>query len=274
MLSLITLNELSGILPNASEHGPLVDHMLEVCHWFMHLLFVGWITYFFIAIWKFHKSRNPKADYHGVRNHASTHIEFSVVLIEAVLLLGFALPLWGRRVNDIPQTGDRLEVRCIAYQFGWFFHYPGTDGKFGRQNSRFFTNANPLGIDPADENSKDDFVTTNDLHLVNHKPTVVRVSSRDVIHGLALQQMRIQQDAMPGMEIPQWFRPIKTGTWEIICAQLCGQGHYAMRATYTVEEQKDFDVFQKETLELKAANAANAANAAPAAEAKPAVPGH
>ncbi len=264
MLEFFNINKRIGILPNASEHGPLVDHMLEVCHWFMLALFVGWTTYFFIAIWKFHKSRNPKADYHGVRSHASTHIEFSVVLIEAVLLLGFALPLWGKRVNDIPQTGDKLEVRCIAYQFGWYFHYTGTDGLFGRQNMRFLSNANPLGIDPNDENGKDDFVTTNDLHLVNHKPTVVRVSSRDVIHGLALHQMRIQQDAMPGMEIPQWFRPIKTGTWEIICAQLCGQGHYQMRATYTVEEQKDFDAFQKEALDLKAANSPNVASAAPA----------
>ena len=93
------LNRLSGILPNASEHGPLVDHMLEFCHWFMLVLFVGWTTYFLFAIWRFHKSRNPKADYHGVRSHASTHLEASVVLIEAVLLLGFALPLWGRRVT-------------------------------------------------------------------------------------------------------------------------------------------------------------------------------
>jgi cytochrome c oxidase subunit 2 len=79
-----------------------------------------------------------------------------------------------------------------------------------------------------------------------------------------LQQMRIQQDAMPGMEIPQWFRPIKTGTWEIICAQLCGTGHSAMRATYTVQTQKEFDDFQKEQLGLKNANAAQAPAAVPA----------
>lgn len=256
------LNRLLGILPNASEHGPLVDHMLEFCHWFMLLLFVGWITYFFIAITKFHKSRNPKADYHGVRSHASTHLEFSVVLIEAVILLGFALPLWGTRVNEIPSTGDRLEVRCIAYQFGWFFHYPGVDGRFGKQNNRYLSSGNPLGIDPNDESGKDDFVTTNELQLVNHKPTVVRVSSRDVIHGLALQEMRIQQDAIPGSEIPQWFRPIKEGSWEIICAQLCGQGHYSMKAKYTVANQAAFDSFQKDALDLKALNAGPAAPAA------------
>jgi len=256
------LNRLSGILPNASEHGPLVDHMLEFCHWFMLVLFVGWTTYFLFAIWRFHKSRNPKADYHGVRSHASTHLEASVVLIEAVLLLGFALPLWGRRVTEFPVTGDRLEVRCIAYQFGWDFHYPGLDGKFGKQGVGFINSSNPLGLDPNDPAGRDDF-WSKDLHLINHKPTVVRVSSRDVIHGLALHQMRIQQDAMPGMEIPQWFRPIKTGTWEIICAQLCGIGHSAMRATYTVEEQKEFDQFQKDQLELRAANTAPAPAAAP-----------
>lgn len=266
------LNKLLGIVPSASEHAPIVDHMLEFCHWFMLVLFVGWITYFFITIWKFHKSRSPKADYHGVRSHASTHIEFSVVLIEAVILLGFALPLWGRRVNDIPDTGDRLEVRCVAEQFRWLFHYPGPDGKFGKQSTAFINNGNPLGIDPNDPNSKDDYVTTNDLHLVNHKPTVVRVSSRDVIHGLALHEMRIQQDAMPGMEIPQWFRPVKTGTWQIICAQLCGARHYAMMASYTVQEQADFDVFQKEMLDLKAANTAPAAPAT-GAPASPAVEG-
>ncbi len=267
------LNRLLGILPNASEHGPLVDHMLEFCHWFMLALFVGWITYFLIAIFRFHKSRNPKADYYGVRSHASTHIEFSVVLIEAVILLGFALPLWGRRVNDIPQTGDRLEVRCIAYQFGWFFHYPGPDGKFGRQNIRFISGSNELGTDPNDPNGADDFYTKNDLRLINHKPTVVRVTSRDVIHGLALQEMRIQQDAMPGMEIPQWFRPIKTGTWQIICAQLCGQNHFQMVATYKVDEQKAFDEFQKEMLDLKASNAPTA-GAAPTPVAAAPAPEH
>jgi cytochrome c oxidase subunit 2 len=254
---MLSLNDLLGILPSASEHGPNIDRMLEFCHWFMLALFVGWITYFFIVIRRFHKSRNPKADYHGVRSHASTHLEFSVVLVEAVLLLGFAIPLWGRRATEFPpETADKLEIRCIGFQFGWLFHYAGPDGKFGRQHASMVSTSNELGLDPNDPNGKDDFYSKNDLRLINHKPTVVRVSSRDVIHGLALHQMRIQQDALPGMEVPQWFRPIKTGTWEIICAQLCGSGHFAMRATYTVQEQKEFDEFQKEMLDLKAANAA------------------
>lgn len=241
------LNKLLGILPNHSEHGKEIDHMLNFAHWFMLVLFVGWITYFFVAIIKFHKSRNPKADYHGVRNHVSTHLEASVVIIEAVILLGFAIPLWGKRVNEIPtDEKDPLRVRAIGYQFGWFFHYAGPDGKFGAQNPRFIGDGNDLGIDPNDAAGADDAVLRQDLHLVNHKATVIRVSSRDVIHGFALHQMRVQQDATPGTEAPIWFRPVSAGTWDIICAQLCGAGHYGMVAKYSVEEQKDFDGWFKD----------------------------
>ena len=84
---MFSINKALGILPNASEHGSTVDHLLELCHWFMAFLFVGWICYFFYTIFRFHKSRNPKADYHGVQSKAAAHLEFSVVLVEAVLLL-------------------------------------------------------------------------------------------------------------------------------------------------------------------------------------------
>src|SRR5580698_4477309 len=122
------LNHLMGQLPNASEHGSLIADQLELCHWFMLLLFVGWSTYFVFTLIRFHHSRNPQANYHGVRSHISSHVEFSVVLIEIILLFGFAYPLWGRRVNDYPSPKDNpVTVRVIAQQFQWKFHYPGKD---------------------------------------------------------------------------------------------------------------------------------------------------
>jgi cytochrome c oxidase subunit 2 len=245
------LNKLMGMLPNHSEHGKEIDHMLNFCHWFMLILFVGWTSYFLYTIFRFHKSRHPKADYHGVRSHLSTHLEAGVIIIEAVILLGFGLPLWGKRVNEIPE-GEKesaLKIRAIGFQFGWYFHYAGADGKFGRQHIRFITGSNPLGIDPTDPDGADDIIAKGEMHLVNHQATVVRVSSLDVIHGFALHQMRIQQDAIPGTETPQWFRPVSTGEWQIICAQLCGGGHSSMARTYLVEERKDFDKWYKEQLE-------------------------
>ncbi len=99
------LNKLLNMVYNASEHGRSVDHMLEFCHWFMLILFIGWGVFLTVAIFRFRSSRNPKANYHGITGHASTHAEFSVVLIEAALLLGFAIPLWGKRVVDLPEQG-------------------------------------------------------------------------------------------------------------------------------------------------------------------------
>ena len=247
------LNKLMGMLPNHSEHGKEIDHMLNFCHWFMLILFVGWSSYFLYTIFRFHKSRHPKADYHGVRSHLSTHLEAGVVIIEAVILLGFGLPLWGKRVNEIPNSEKdaAVKIRAIGFQFGWHFHYAGPDGKFGRQHVRFITASNPLGLDPTDPDGADDVLTGGVggvMHLANHHATVVRVSSLDVIHGFALHQMRIQQDAIPGTEAPQWFRPVSNGEWQIICAQLCGAGHSNMAAKYVVEDQKDFDAWYKEQL--------------------------
>jgi cytochrome c oxidase subunit 2 len=238
------LNKLLGIVDNASEHGPLVDHMLEFCHWFMLTLFVGWSVFFLYCLWRFNAKRNPKANYYGTRSHASVHLEFSVVLIEAVLLLGFAIPLWGKRVNprEWPEE-DRdkaLRVRAIGEQFAWYFHYAGADGQFGRQHA---------------------------LYLENFRPTIVEITSKDVIHSFAIHSMRITQDAIPGSMIPSWFRPIKTGQWEIVCAQLCGAGHGLMRSICYVEDKEAFEGRMKDLAQLRGIPTASEAAPAPAAPA-------
>jgi cytochrome c oxidase subunit 2 len=262
---MFSINKALGILPNASEHGYLVDHMLEFCHWFMALLFVGWSIYFLYTIWRFHRSRNPKADYHGVQSKASAHLEFSVVLIEAVLLLGFALPLWGKRVNgdQFPDNSEAIRVHAVAEQFAWNFHYPGPDGVFGKQNATLITGNNPLGLDPNDPAGKDDIISKNEIHLINQKPVVIEITSKDVIHGLSLEHMRMSQDAIPGSKIPMWFRPIRAGEYEIVCSQLCGAGHYAMRSIMKVETKAEFDAWMKEQTDLQ-----HPAAAAPAPAAK------
>lgn len=252
MITLAFINEKLGQLPNASEHGLFIDNMLEFCHWFMLLLFVGWSAFFLFTLFRFHKSRHPKADHYGVRTHASTHIEFMVVLVEAVLLLGFALPLWGKRTNEFPKTGA-LTIGVTGQQFAWNFHYPGPDGIFGKQDAHLISSSNSLGLDPNDPAGKDDIVTLNELHLVVNRPVILEITSKDVIHSLSLQAMRIGQDAIPGSKIPMWFRPIKAGTYEIICGQLCGLGHYNMRAQMMVESQEEFDTWLKEMAQLSGA---------------------
>jgi cytochrome c oxidase subunit 2 len=247
------LNKLLGQVPDASEHGYLIDHMLEFCHWFMLVLFVGWFVFFITTLFRFHRSRNPKADYHGIQGHLSTHIEVSVVLVEAVLLIGFGLPLWGNRVTEesFPDKAEALRVHAVGEQFAWNFHYAGPDGVFGRQSMYLVGPNNPLGLDNADPAAQDDVISKNELHLTNYRPTVIEVTSKDVIHSLSLHSMRITQDGTPGSRVPVWFRPKKVGSYEIVCAQLCGAGHFAMRADMMVEEKKDFDAWYKETAALQ-----------------------
>jgi len=246
MSSLALINEFLGQPPNASSHGYQIDHILEFCHWFMAALLVGWSAFFIFVLIRFRKGRHPRADHLGVKSGISTHLEFSVVLIEAVLLLGFAIPLWAKRVNQFPPGKDALVVHVIAQQFSFNYHLPGPDGQFGR----LISNTSSLSIDPNDPAGKDDIITSGELHVPVNRPVIAELSSRDVIHDFFLPSMRIGGDAIPGSLIPVWFTPIKTGTDEVICAQLCGLGHAGMKGTLVVDTPQDYQAWLKERAEL------------------------
>jgi cytochrome c oxidase subunit 2 len=266
MNSLALINEFLGQRPNASEHGYQIDHIIEFSHWFMAALFFGWSAYFIFVLFRFRRGRQPKADHEGVKSGISTHLEFSVVLIDAVLLVGFAIPIWAKRVNEFPDLKNAILVHAVGQQFNWNFHMPGPDGMFGRRDVSLVSNNNPLGLDPNDPASKDDLTFSNELHVPVNRAVIVEVSSKDVIHNFALPSMRIAQDAIPGSVIPMWFKPIKTGTYEIVCGQLCGLGHYSMKGTIVVDSPADYQAWLKERLELSG----NASGAPPPAGAPPA----
>jgi cytochrome c oxidase subunit II len=250
MSRLALINELIGLPPNASEHGYQIDHIIEFSHWFMAALFVGWSVFFVYVLLRFHKSRHPVADHEGVKSGISTHLEFAVVLIEAVLLIGFAVPLWAKRVNQFPSDKDAIVVHAVGQQFNWNYHLPGPDGQFGKREIGLVSNANPLGLDSKDPAAKDDIVTTGELHVPVDRPVIIELSSKDVIHNFALPHMRMAQDAIPGQIIPMWFKPIKTGSYEVICGQLCGLGHYSMKGMLVVDNPPEYEAWLKERAEL------------------------
>src|SRR5438105_13095165 len=115
MTSLALINEFLGQPPNASEHGYQIDHILEFAHWFMAALFFGWSFFFVFVLIRFHKGRHPKNDHAGVRSGISTHLEFSFVLIEAVLLIVFAVTLLATRVHEFAPTQDALRVHVPGH---------------------------------------------------------------------------------------------------------------------------------------------------------------
>jgi cytochrome c oxidase subunit 2 len=250
-----------GLPEGASAHALQLDNLTAIVHWFMAVLFVGWGVFFVYTLFRFRKGRNPVASYEGAKGHFSTYGEAGVVLIEVILLVAFAVPIWATRVDNPQDVPDAVKVRVVSEQFAWNVHYPGADGVFGRTDSKLITaGMNPLGLDPADAAGKDDVVTINQLHLPVNRQIFIELSSKDVIHSLFLPQMRVKQDAIPGQTIPIWFEPTKvtppenslpgcavTKTcWEIACAQLCGLTHYRMRGFYQIHDAAGYEQWLSE----------------------------
>ena len=184
-----------------------------------------------------------------------------MAVVEAILLIGFAIPLWAARVEGAPPESEALVVQVTGEQFAWNIHYPGADRVFGRKDIKLIDlQSNPLGLDRSDPAAKDDITTVNQLYLPVNKPIIVRLMSKDVIHSFGVPEFRVKQDAVPGFTIPIWFIPTitteemrtRTGnpefTYEIACAQLCGLGHARMRGFVTVQSDEEFQKWMEGAL--------------------------
>jgi cytochrome c oxidase subunit 2 len=247
---------------SASTQGPAIDQVISLTHWLMLILFVGWGIFFIYTLIRFRASKNTKAEYSGVRNHYSSYLEAGVAVIEVALLIGFAFPIWASRVNDVPIDKEAVQIRVVGQQFAWNIHYPGPDGVFGNSSVDLVDEAeNPIGLDRSDDFAKDDVVTVNQLHIPVNTPINISLSTKDVIHSFTLTELRVKQDAIPGMEIPVWFEATMTseeflkttiGTgregkgFEIACAQLCGLGHYRMKGFLTVHNDEGYSTWLQE----------------------------
>src|SRR6185503_8648012 len=125
-----------------SNHGAGLDALTWYIHGLMLVLFIGWAGYFIHALIKFRASRNRKADHIGVQNHYSTYVEVGVAVVEAVLLIGFAVPLWAKSVEKFPPEANSVVIRVTGKQFNWIARYPGKDGVFGKQDVKFVSGQN------------------------------------------------------------------------------------------------------------------------------------
>ena len=255
-----------GLPTLAAANGAQIDNLIGWIHIFMFVLFVGWGGFFLYCLFRFRRSRNPVADYAGVRSHASSYLEIGVAIVEAVLLIGFSIPLWAARVDHLPSESEALVVEVTGEQFAWNIHYAGPDGKFGRTDIKLLDmQSNPLAIDRDDPAAKDDVTTLNQLYLPVNKPIIVRLRSKDVIHSFGVPEFRVKQDAVPGLTIPIWFTPnvttaemrSRTGNsefqYEIACAQLCGLGHAKMRAFVTVVSAEEFQKWMDDKVKEQSA---------------------
>jgi cytochrome c oxidase subunit 2 len=204
----------------------------------------AWGAFFIYCLYRFRASRNAAASSRALKPTLPILAIAFVIIGDAVLLATAALPAWLDRARMPDPSLSPLEVRVVAEQFAWNVHYPGPDGRFGPTNDLLITASNPLGIDRRAEAASDDIGLQNILNVPVARPVVVHLSSRDVVHSFTLNEMRVRQDATPGLTVRTWFTPTSTGRWEIACSQLCGLGHYRMRGSFSVLSPEDWSAWQ------------------------------
>ena len=254
-----------GLPVGISSVSGRIDEIIVIVHYLMLVLFIGWGAFFIYSLVKFRSSKNKKANYKGVESHYSSILEAAVAVIEIVILFGFAFPIWAERVNDVPDSRDAVHVRVVAQQYAWNIHYPGPDGIFGKVSSDLVDEQeNPIGLDRSSDNASDDFFTINQLHIPVNQDIRIDLTSKDVIHNFKLPELRVSQDAIPGMSIPVHFKATSTSeeflkttigtkregkSLEIACAQLCGLGHYRMKGYLTISEEEEYMAWLDEQAE-------------------------
>jgi cytochrome c oxidase subunit II len=160
--------------------------------------------------------------------HGSNKAEIIWTSVTAVVVVVIGLMSagpWNRIKGREGVPAGAMELGLLAKQFEWHVTYPGRDGQLG---------------------TGDDFTVRSQLHVPVDTPTVVTMQSEDVIHSFFIPNFRIKQDAVPGMRIRVWFQPTEVGTYELGCAELCGLGHYRMRAVVTVHSKEDYQRWMAE----------------------------
>ncbi len=224
--------------PLASEHGAATDRLFVVTLVITGIVFVLVQLTLAWLVFRYRGEKGRPALFYP--ENRKLEIAWTVVpaVIMTVLIWNGNL-LWSR-IHSVPPS-DAFEVEVWGQQFKWAFRYPGKDGKFGRAEMKLISVDNPLGIDTKDPDSKDDIffpAGEGELHIPVNKPVVVYLRSKDVIHSFYVPAFRVKQDAVPGMKTRVWFVPNRKGAFEIVCAELCGSGHFTMRGILIVEEEK------------------------------------
>jgi cytochrome c oxidase subunit II len=238
-----------GLPIAASTYAARVDFSLTILQWGMAAIFVGWGLFFTYCLIKFRQRPNVPVVLHRPtkQGEALSFLPDAMVLgFEVWLIFFLGLPIWAHIKEEFPKPVDSNVVELVSEQFSWGFQYAGLDGQFAKRDSKQINSGNTIGIDQNDPAGKDDYVSINELHVPLGKPTVLNMSSKDVIHSFFVPEFRVKQDIVPGMIMPLWFEPTKVGRYEIGCAQLCGLGHYRMRGEVVVHTPEDFEAWKQE----------------------------
>ncbi len=217
-----------------------VDDTITITFWVTGLAFTAIVLFMAYCVYQFRHQEGRRAEYEPENRRLELWLTVATSIGVAAMLAP-GLFVWKQFIT-VPADATKVEV--VGQQWQWGYRFPGKDGQLGTSSPRFIGPGNALGVNPSDARGQDDLVIEgDDLHLPIGKPVKLLLRSIDVLHDFYVPQFRAKMDMIPGHVTYFWFIPTRTGKFEILCAELCGQGHAFMRGNVVVEEEAAYQAW-------------------------------
>ena len=225
--------------PIASNWG-YIDDTIIITFWVTGVVFIAVVLFIAYCVFRYRYQPERRAAYEP----ENPKMEWWLTILTSlgvVVMLTPGLFVWNQFVS-VPE--DAMEFEVVAQQWLWTFRFPGKDGVLGTSDVRNISDDNPFGVNPDDPNGRDDvLIDDSELHLPLDRSIKVLLRSIDVLHDFYVPEFRAKMDMVPGAVTFFWFIPTRTGTFDILCFELCGVGHHAMRGSVVVEEESAFQAW-------------------------------
>jgi len=220
-----------------------IDDAIIITFWITGVVYTAVILFMAYCVYRYRYHPDKRADYEP----ENTKLELWLCGLTTIGVIGLLTPgllAW----NDfVTVPDDAVEIEVLGKQWEWNYRLPGKDGKLGKTSIRLINDDNPFGINPKDPNGKDDVLIEGDgLHMPLGQNIKVLLRSTDVLHDFYVPEFRAKMDLVPGMVTFFWLRPTRTGTFDVLCAELCGVGHHIMRSSVTVDEKPAYEKWLNE----------------------------
>ena len=223
----------------ASNWG-FIDTTIIITFWITGVVFIAVVLFTAYCVYRFRYREDRRAAYEPENNKLEWWLTI-LTTVGVAALLAPGLVAWNQFIT-VPDEAAELEA--VGEQWQWSFRLPGKDGVLGTTEVKNISDTNPFGLNPDDPNGQDDIlIEDSEIHIPIDQPVKVLLRSKDVLHNFYVPQFRAKMDMVPGMVTYFWFTPIRTGTFDLLCFELCGVGHYNMRGTVVVESESAYQAW-------------------------------
>jgi cytochrome c oxidase subunit II len=211
-----------------------IDHTITITFWITGVVFTLIVLFMAWCVFRYRHRADERSHYEPENKKLEAWLTIATALGVAAMLAP-GLFVWNSFIS-VPASASEIEV--LGQQWRWSYRLPGEDGKLGAAETRLISPENPMGLVQEDPAGQDDvIVEMDDLHLPVGKPVKVLLRSIDVLHDFYVPEFRAKMDMIPGSVTYFWFTPTRTGTFDVLCAELCGQGHAMMRGRVVVQSE-------------------------------------